>query len=117
VFGVSGTALAWVQSYLGSRTQYVKVRNEQSPTTPLTVDVPQGSVLGPFLFSVYVSPISDIISSYSVEYHQYADDTQLYTAVKSGSDTESIRNLNHANVQSETGSRGMECCSIPTKRK
>ena len=92
-FGVSGTALAWVRSYLHSRTQFVKVNNEQSPVTTVNVGVPQGSVLGPFPFSVYVSPISDIISSFGVQYHQYADDTQLYAAVKSGKDTHSIKNL------------------------
>jgi len=75
VYGVSGTALAWVQSYLSSRTQFIKVGNKLSPTTPVTVGVPQGSVLGPFLFSVYVSPISEIILSFGIEYHQYADDT------------------------------------------
>jgi hypothetical protein len=63
-FGLAGTALEWVRSYLSLRTQYVTVGSEHSPNTPVTVGVPQGSVLGPFLFSVYVSPISDIISSY-----------------------------------------------------
>ncbi|MCI0561137.1 MAG: reverse transcriptase domain-containing protein [Nitrososphaera sp.] len=93
MFGVTGTALEWFRSYLSFRTQYVKVGTEQTPVTSITVGVPQGSVLGPFLFSVYVSPIADVISSYGVKYHQYADDTQIYTAVKSGSDTVSIRNL------------------------
>jgi hypothetical protein len=93
MFGITGMAQRWVQSYLSSRTQYVKVGSEQSLSTPVTVGVPQGSVLGPFLFSVYISPISDIISSYGVQYHQYADDTQLYAAVRSGTDSHSISNL------------------------
>jgi len=93
VFGFSGTAISWMQSYLCSRTQYVKVGMEQSVASPVTVGVPQGSVLGPFLFSVYVSPITDIITSYGVKYHQYADDTQLYTAVRTGADTKSISDL------------------------
>ena len=92
-FGVTGMALEWIQSYLSHRTQFVKVGSEQSTASPLSVGVPQGSVLGPFLFSIYVSPISDVISSYGIKYHLYADDTQLYTAVKSGNDTVSIRNL------------------------
>jgi len=68
-FGVTGKALGWIKSYLSFRTQYVKIGSEQTPTTPVTVGVPQGSVLGPFLFSVYVSPISDVISSYGIQYH------------------------------------------------
>jgi fibrillarin-like rRNA methylase len=92
-FGVKGTVQAWIQSYLSFRTQYVKIGSERSNISPLTVGVPQGSVLGPFLFSVYVSPIAELISSYGIKFHQYADDTQLYTAVKSGSDASSIRNL------------------------
>lgn len=93
VFGVSGAALQWVESYLSQRSQYVMVGGERSSTKSLDVGVPQGSVLGPFLFSVYVSPIASVISSFGVHFHQYADDTQLYTAVKSGSDSESIRRL------------------------
>src|SRR6476619_1388837 len=82
-FGISGSAMSWLQSYLNSRSQFVKVGTEQSQESTVTIGVPQGSVLGPFLFSAYVSPIADIISSYGVHFHQYDDDTQLYTAVKS----------------------------------
>jgi len=92
-FGVSGVALRWLQSYLADRTQCVKVGSEQSPTSTVTVGVPQGSVLGPFLFSAYVSPIANIISSHGVKFHQYADDTQLYTAIKSQTDQQSLNNL------------------------
>ena len=45
------------------------------------------------MFSIYISPIADVIASFGVKHHQYADDTQLYTAVKSGNDTHSIHNL------------------------
>ena len=47
-------------------------------------------MLGPFLFSVYVSPIADVITSFGVQFHQYADDTQLYIAAKSESDIKTL---------------------------
>jgi hypothetical protein len=98
VFGISGAALRWIESYLSRRSQYVMVGGERSSTKSLDVGVPQGSVLGPFLFSVYVSPIASVISSFGVHFHQYADDTQLYTAVRAGSDNESIRRLEECSL-------------------
>ena len=52
-FGVPGTALSWIQSYLQDRTQFVKLRQHRSSETVLEVGVPQGSVLGSLLFAVY----------------------------------------------------------------
>jgi len=69
-FGVSGTALSWIQSYLQDRTQFVKLGQHRSSLTTLEVGVPQGSVLGPLLFAVYCSPVADVIASHGVRCHQ-----------------------------------------------
>ena len=65
-FGVSGTAISWIQSYLHGRTQYVKMGQHRSSEAKLEVGVPQGSVLGPLLFAVYCSPVADVIVSHGV---------------------------------------------------
>jgi len=57
-FGVSGSALVWLQSYLVDRRQFISAGQASSPHTKCHTGVPQGSVLGPILFSCYVSPIS-----------------------------------------------------------
>ena len=77
-FGISGSTLKWIQTYLTDRLQYVKVDDAKSDKLVCNVGVPQGSVLGPLLFSLYVAPISNVISSFGISFHQYADDTQLY---------------------------------------
>ena len=77
-FGCTGTALEWFRSYLSKRTQSVSVGNCQSVSSALTCGVPQGSVLGPVLFTMYTQPLSSVISQYGTQYHFFADDTQLY---------------------------------------
>ena len=77
-FGVTGTALCWIKCYLTDRNQSVCISQHSSPVVPCSVGVPQGSVLGPLLFSIYISSIAAVAESHGVQQQQYADDTQLY---------------------------------------
>ena len=77
-FGIKGMALKWFNSYLTNRKQFVAINNAVSSVWDQNVGVPQGSVLGPILYVLYTSPVADIIKSYGLSYHFYADDSQLY---------------------------------------
>ena len=78
-YGISELALGWFKSYLSGRTHSVKVRSTLSHPAALQYGVPQGSFLGPILFSLYTNPISSVIySDSSINHHFYTDDTQLY---------------------------------------
>ena len=76
--GLGGTALQWFRSYLSDRVQRVIVNGVRSNDHELGTGVPQGSVLGPILFSIYMGPLGDLIRSYGLSVHFYADDTQVY---------------------------------------
>uniref|UniRef100_A0A8C6XGB6 Reverse transcriptase domain-containing protein n=1 Tax=Naja naja TaxID=35670 RepID=A0A8C6XGB6_NAJNA len=76
--GVGGTVLRWFSSYLSGRSQTVLAGGRRSTPRSLTCGVPQGSVLSPLLFNIYMKPLGEIIRGFGVSYHQYADDTQLY---------------------------------------
>ena len=77
-FGLSGSVLSWFESYLSGRIQKIVINDHQSQPMPLKYGVPQGSVLGPVLFSLYIHPLSEIIEKHNFSYHIYADDSQLY---------------------------------------
>ena len=90
-FGVSGSAGMWLNTYLTGRHQFVRVGASSGRTTLTTSGVPQGSVLGPLLFSAYMSPVSRIIASHGVGQHHYADDTTLFVELSGPSDLPSTR--------------------------
>ena len=85
-FGVSGTALDWVKSYLTGRTQAVIVSGATSAPRTLAYGVPQGSVIGPDLFTLYTSSIRLIMHTQGVRDHDYAGDTQGYLDFRLGDD-------------------------------
>jgi hypothetical protein len=80
--GITGTALQWFQAYLSDRHQSVKIGSTFSSRRDLPYGVPQGSVLGPQLFSLYTQPLSKVIEVNGMTFHLYADDTQLYIAFR-----------------------------------
>ena len=78
-----GRCLDWFKSNLSDRTQCIKIGSVLSEARKLKFGVPQGSVLGPILFSLYTTPLSKVISKHpDAKFHFYADDTQLFIHLK-----------------------------------
>jgi len=80
--GLKASVLSWFWSYLSDRKFLVKMGNFSSSTAPLTCGLPQGSVLAPSLFSLYMLPLGTILRKHSVSFHLHADDTQIYIPFK-----------------------------------
>ena len=77
--GFGGMALRWFVSYLTDRTQFVLYEGSESKHCKLRFGVPQGSVLVPLLFAIYMLPLH----SFGISFHCYADDTELFIPVES----------------------------------
>ena len=89
-YGLSSTALNLIASYLLNQTQSVSIQSHSTPPSSIFTGIPQGSVLGLLLFSLYTSPVSQIFTKASISYHLYADDTQIYISFSSNQSHDSL---------------------------
>lgn len=80
-YGVRGLELNWFKSYLSNRSQTVRIKNKLSDSLISSYGVPQGSILGPLLFLIYINDLNKAVKH--SEIHHFADDTNLILRNKS----------------------------------
>lgn len=88
-YGIRGRVLSWIKAFLGNRSQRVVIDGEESDSIPVTSGVPQGSVLGPILFLIYINDLPDEVCS---QVRLFADDTALYLTLESKADSSTLQN-------------------------
>ena len=82
-YGINGDILTWIKAFLIGRTQVVRVNGSESESAPVLSGIPQGSVLGPLLFVIYINDLPDVINSDSL---LFADDTKVFRKITSKED-------------------------------
>lgn len=95
-YGITDLSHSLISSYLTNRTQSIVIDSSATAPSPIITGVPQGSVLGPLLFSLYTSPLSQILDKSAVSFHLYADDTQLYISFAATNSSNSLNTLSTA---------------------
>ena len=89
--GLDNNSMGWFKSYLSAREQVVSIGNCLSCPKPISVRVPQGSILGPLLFIIYVNDLPQCLRH--CEIILYADDTLIYYPAKIAQDVETYLNI------------------------
>ena len=89
-YGITGNVLGWVSSFLSNRTQCVHLNGEKSSVAPVTSGIPQGSVLGPILFVIYINDMPDIVDNLTFVF-LFADDTKLFRRIETQDDTATLQ--------------------------
>ena len=89
-YGIRDNVLNWFQSYLSNCKQYVSINGESSEPLEINCGVPQGSVLGPLLFLLYINDLPNI--SKVLDFYLFADDTNIYYESNSIQDLEKTIN-------------------------
>ena len=87
-YGIGGKVLAWIKAFLSGRSQRVSVHGSFSSWMEVLSGIPQGSVLGPLLFVLYINDLPDGLVS---EVFMFADDTKVYREIKDDTDRETLQ--------------------------
>ena len=88
-YGFRGNLLTWLESYLHNRSQSVTILGATSSLLPVTSGVPQGSILGPVLFLMYVNSLPDVVRSNQIA--AFVDDTKVFKEITSTRDAEQLQ--------------------------
>ncbi len=87
-YGISGSLLAWIQAFLTNRRQRVMVDGGYSSWKSVSSGIPQGSILGPFLFVVFINDLPDYLSNMV---YMFADDTKVFAKVTDDGEQQSLQ--------------------------
>jgi len=87
-YGISGQLLSWIEDFLSNRKQRVNINGNSSGYCDVVSGVPQGSILGPLLFVIYINDVPDNVKS---SCYLFADDTKLYNVIRSEDDQKQLQ--------------------------
>jgi len=113
--GASTSALKWFNSYLTNRYQIVRIHSSVSDPLPVECGVPQGSILGPLLFSIYVNDLPEVPRHYSTEC--YVDDTKLFVSFNLHDSQRAVQEMNEDLLQVRNRCFGNRLLLNPDKTK